>query len=162
MTCPRLLGRYHRGFVIVSSTYGAFIDGIETAVGRKHFVESQEMSFREVRGIIPWAHDTTRTTHHDGCEGGGSEESANSMDKVPAQSFLGLANLYRRLVKDFAKVAHPLTEMTKADLPTQLPEFTPDATAAFSRLKARLTTPSTLMLPRDDAELVLDMDASNE
>jgi hypothetical protein len=41
------------------SQHGTFIHGIETAIGRKHFVEYEEMSFREVRGSIPRAHDTT-------------------------------------------------------------------------------------------------------
>jgi RNase H-like domain found in reverse transcriptase len=70
--------------------------------------------------------------------------------------------VYRRFIKDFAKIAHPLTEMNKAEVPAQLPEFTPEATAAFSRLKERLTNPPRLMLPRYDAEFVLDTDASNE
>jgi RNase H-like domain found in reverse transcriptase len=78
------------------------------------------------------------------------------------RAFLGLAKVYRRFAKDFAKIAHPLTEMTKADVPTQLPEFMSEATAAFSRLKERLTNPPTLMLPRYDAEFGLDTDASNE
>ena len=29
------------------------------------------------------------------------------------QSFLGLASYYRRFIKDFSKIAHPLIELTK-------------------------------------------------
>jgi RNase H-like domain found in reverse transcriptase len=82
--------------------------------------------------------------------------------KTQLRAFLRLANLYRRFMKDFAKIAHPSTEITKAELPAHLPEFTPEATAAFSRLKERLTNPPTSMLPRYDAEFVLDTGASNE
>ena len=31
------------------------------------------------------------------------------------QKFLGLANYYRRFVKDFAKIARPLHEMTRKE-----------------------------------------------
>ena len=35
------------------------------------------------------------------------------------QAFLGLANFYRRLIKGFAGIARPLTDLTRKDVPFQ-------------------------------------------
>ena len=53
------------------------------------------------------------------------------------QAFLGLCNYYRRFCKNFAKVAKPLTDLTKKSV-----EFVWDESCAeaFTAMKALLTT----------------------
>ena len=53
------------------------------------------------------------------------------------RSFLGLANYYRRFVKDFSKIARPLTDLTQAKVKFQWGQ---DQEAAFNRLKYLLAT----------------------
>ena len=52
-------------------------------------------------------------------------------------SFLGLANFYRRFIKDYAQVAHPLNDLTKKD---QSFEWKDSQQTAFDTLKQRFTT----------------------
>ena len=53
------------------------------------------------------------------------------------QAFLGLCNYYRRFCKNFAKVAKPLTDLTRKSV-----EFVWDESCAeaFTAMKALLTT----------------------
>jgi hypothetical protein len=74
--------------------------------------------------------------------------------------FLGLANVYRRFVPGFAKIAKPLTDLTRDEVPATLPEWNRDQTCAFEQLKDALARPPTLALPQYDREFVLDTDAS--
>jgi len=53
------------------------------------------------------------------------------------QSFLGFANFYRRFIKDYSRVARPLTELTKK---TERWSRNPEAGRAFNELKKRFTT----------------------
>jgi hypothetical protein len=48
------------------------------------------------------------------------------------QAFLGFANYYRRFIKDFSKIANPLTELTKKDQPFA---WNDKAQEAFEELK---------------------------
>jgi hypothetical protein len=82
--------------------------------------------------------------------------------KTQVRAFLGLTSMYRRLVPHFAKIAKPLTELTKENVSDRLPELTPVELQAFETLKFKLTNPPTLVLPRFDQEFILDTDASKE
>jgi len=53
------------------------------------------------------------------------------------QSFLGFANFYRRFIKDYSRVARPLTELTKK---TERWSWNPEAGRDFNELKKRFTT----------------------
>ncbi|WP_230409877.1 reverse transcriptase domain-containing protein, partial [Undibacterium fentianense] len=46
------------------------------------------------------------------------------------KSFLGMCNVYRRFVRDYALIARPLTKLTSKKLPAQLPVFDEKQTAA--------------------------------
>ena len=54
------------------------------------------------------------------------------------RAFLGLANYYRRFVKDFAKVAQPLTQLTKKHHPFK---WTVECETAFHSIKGILSGP---------------------
>ncbi|GJS95642.1 reverse transcriptase domain-containing protein [Tanacetum coccineum] len=67
----------------------------------------------------------------------------NVISKLPppanikgVRSFLGHAGFYRRFIKDFSKIARPLTKLLENDTPF---EFNDECRKAFELLKAKLT-----------------------
>jgi RNase H-like domain found in reverse transcriptase/Reverse transcriptase (RNA-dependent DNA polymerase)/Integrase zinc binding domain/Integrase core domain/gag-polyprotein putative aspartyl protease len=70
--------------------------------------------------------------------------------------FLGLANYYRRFVRDFSKIAAPLTALT-GNVPFV---WSPAAETAFQSLKTALTTAPILCLPDCSKPFILECDAS--
>ena len=74
------------------------------------------------------------------------------------RSFLGLANFYRRFVRNYSGIALPLTELTKEVTGTG---FTWGAKqqAAFEALKAALCSPPVLLIPDQSKPFVLNTDA---
>jgi len=81
--------------------------------------------------------------------------------KKDVWSFLGMCNVYRRFVKDYAQVARPLTALTSPKVSDPLPPFSQDQWDAFEELKRRLTSRPILALPRSTGAYVLDTDASD-
>ena len=69
------------------------------------------------------------------------------------QKFLGLANYYRQFVKDFAKIAKPLYEMTRKETIWSWGER---QQKVFEELKERFT-----MEPVLDREMRVEVDASD-
>jgi hypothetical protein len=70
---------------------------------------------------------------------------------VPAlRSFLGLASYYRKFIKDFAKIAAPLTNLLKKSAVTY--EWEEACNKAFETLKGILVKASVLKLPDFDKE----------
>lgn len=65
------------------------------------------------------------------------KEWATPQNVRQVQSFLGFCNFYRRFIKGFAKIAEPLTKLTKKDEPFQ---WTPACDQAFRKFKKRVTT----------------------
>ena len=72
-------------------------------------------------------------------------------------SFLGLAGYYRRFVKDFSKLARPMTQLLKKESKFIWLE---SCETAFQDLKSRLTTAPILTLPEDGVEFDVYCDAS--
>jgi hypothetical protein len=72
------------------------------------------------------------------------------------RSFLGLANFYRRFVKDYSRIALPLTELTKE---TTAWRWGTQEQAAFDALKAALCSPPVLLVPDQSKPFVLNTDA---
>ncbi|XP_057542411.1 uncharacterized mitochondrial protein AtMg00860-like [Amaranthus tricolor] len=60
------------------------------------------------------------------------------------RSFLGLAGYYRRFVKDFSRIARPMTSLMKKEKKF---EWTDECEQPFITLKERLTTAPVLTLP---------------
>lgn len=74
------------------------------------------------------------------------------------QSFIGLAGYYRRFIKDFSKIAKPLTKLTKKG--TKF-EWTTEQQKAFDHLKEKLITAPILKYPNFNETFILTTDASD-
>jgi len=80
-------------------------------------------------------------------------------NQTDLKSFLGMCNVYRRFIKDYAHIAKPLTKLTSKKLPHVLPSLDAAQLAAFEYLKERSTSTSILALPRSESLFILDTDA---
>ena len=74
------------------------------------------------------------------------------------RSFLGLANYYRRFVKQFSTIAAPLTELLQKNVPYLWKKEQEDA---FQALKERLTTAPVLLIPDPEKPFIVTTDASD-
>ncbi len=73
------------------------------------------------------------------------------------RSFLGLCGFYRRFIKDFSKIASPLTELLQKDKPFVWNE---PQKKAFQQLKDTMMKQPVLTLPDSSKPFVLTTDAS--
>ena len=99
--------------------------------------EGIKMNDDKVKAILEWP--TVKTVHS-------------------VRSFLGLANFYRRFIKDYAQVAHPLNDLTKKD---QAFKWKESQQTVFDMLKQRFTTAPILAFPDIDKQFHLETDASD-
>jgi hypothetical protein len=79
-------------------------------------------------------------------------------NKKELQQFLGFANFFRRFIKNYSRIAAPMTKLT-GNVP-----FTPDAAFhhAFETLKQALVSPPVLKLPEFDKPFTVVVDASDK
>ena len=77
---------------------------------------------------------------------------------LETQRFLGLANYYRRFIKDFATIARPLHQATEK---SRNFTWTRQCEEAFSKLKEFLTSAPILALPDWSKPFIVDTDASD-
>jgi len=75
------------------------------------------------------------------------------------QEFVGLANYYRVFVKDFSKIAIPLTNLTKKG---NAFEWTEEAQKAFEQLKEIITSRPVLIIPDPNKPYEVETDASDD
>ena len=68
-----------------------------------------------------------------------------------------MAEYYRRFVKDFSKIASPLTRLLRKDHKF---EWTNECEASFQELKQRLMTAQILIIPESNEGYVVYSDAS--
>jgi hypothetical protein len=73
------------------------------------------------------------------------------------QQFLGLANYYRRFIKDFSQIAGPMFNLLRKDTPFF---FSTECLDSFSKLKKVLTSEPILRPPDFNREFILYTDAS--
>jgi len=74
------------------------------------------------------------------------------------RKFLGLANYYRRFIKDFARVARPINMLTRKDVKWQ---WGVEQQKVFDKLKRVFTTKPVLVAPDLDKEFRVEANASN-
>ena len=89
----------------------------------------------------------------------------DAIDKLPPpssvkaiRSFLGHAGFYQRFIKDFSKIASPLTRLLEKDAPF---EFTAECQHAFDLLKQKLTHAPIMIAPDWSLPFELMCDASD-
>jgi len=75
------------------------------------------------------------------------------------QSFLGFANFYQRFIKDYSRVARPLTELTKGEKKEW--KWNRQAEEAFRELKQWFTTAPILAHFDATKPVIIETDASN-
>ena len=74
------------------------------------------------------------------------------------QKFLGLANYYKRFIKNFAKIAAPLHVLVRKE---QKWKWEEEQEEAFGRLKRAFTTEPVLAIPDINREMRVEVDASD-
>lgn len=100
----------------------------------------------------------------DGCEPDPDKTKAIQSIKPPKsvkeiQSFLGIANYYRRFIPNFAKIAIPLVKLTRKETPFNWDE---ECAQAFENLKKTLISDAVLSFPDFSKPFEISTDASNE
>jgi transposase InsO family protein len=75
------------------------------------------------------------------------------------QTFLGMANFYRRFIRSAAQILRPLTDALRGGQQVQL-TWTAEMTAAFSQCKEAICNAAELAHPDQDGQLFLVVDAS--
>lgn len=81
--------------------------------------------------------------------------------KSELRSFMGLCNFYRRFVRRFSDVAAPLNVLLRKDAPEKFGELSPDASAAFRKLRDAVSSPLVPALPTPGLSDTVDCDASD-
>ena len=81
--------------------------------------------------------------------------------KTELRSFLGVCNVYRRFMKNYAMITAPLTDLLKDESPDPLNELDASEIKAFHALIKAITEPPVLALPIADARFSLDTDSSD-
>ncbi len=74
------------------------------------------------------------------------------------QSFLGFANFYRRFIYGYSKIASPLTQLTRKDVPFM---WSSECQSAFETLKKAFTSDIILRHYNPDRKIVVETDASD-
>ena len=75
------------------------------------------------------------------------------------RSFLGMADYYQRFVKNFPKIATPLTQLLRKDHKF---DWTEECEVSFQELKQKLVTAPILVIPEGNEGYVVYSDASRQ
>ncbi len=74
------------------------------------------------------------------------------------QQFMGLCNYYRRFIKDFSKIASPLTRLLKKNIPFEMNNA---AISAFNKLKDSFKSAGLLRHADPNKPFIVEADSSN-
>ena len=75
------------------------------------------------------------------------------------RSFLGLCNVFRRFMPNFARMSAPLNKKLEKGQPAKFDELNAEETKAFEDLKGLLIAPPVLALPKAEGKYTVDTDA---
>jgi hypothetical protein len=75
-------------------------------------------------------------------------------------TFVGLCNVFRTHIKDFAIIVAPLFKVTRKDSGYKNSPLPPDALYAFKVLQQQLTSDTVMAFPRSDRQYALITDAA--
>ena len=75
------------------------------------------------------------------------------------RAFLGLCGYYRRFVKDFSKIARPLSQLTSVNVKFSWDD---NCQSSFENLKHALISAPILGYPKDEGQIIVDTDCSGE
>ena len=78
------------------------------------------------------------------------------------RTFCGLAGHYRRFIKGFANIAHPLYDVLEKEVKMGLVDLPPEAREAVAILKGKVQTVPVLVFPNFKKRFLLEMDASKD
>lgn len=70
--------------------------------------------------------------------------------KTQLRSLLGMWNVYRKLLKDFATITAPIDKLLKKTVSVSIETVTKDQQQSFETVKQKLAYPPILALPRAD------------
>ena len=87
------------------------------------------------------------------------KQAKASANQTELRSFLGMCNVYRRFVPNFARVAAPFNRKLSKGEPYAFETLTDREYEAFHNLRDKLVRPPILALPRDGDPYTLDTDA---
>ena len=74
------------------------------------------------------------------------------------RSFLGLCNVYRRFVPNFARVSAPLNKLLKKEQGPKLEPFDENKRSAFKKLKEALASLPVLRRPQEEVPFSVETD----
>ena len=80
-------------------------------------------------------------------------------NQTEIRSFLGMCNVYRRFIPNFARIANPLNRKLHNGQPVSFEILTDEEYDAFEELKGKLISPPILALPRPGYKYTIDTDA---
>ena len=98
-----------------------------------------------------------------------SLENVQAMQEFPmpktytqVRAFCGLAGHYRRFIKGFANIAHPLYDMLGKEVKMGPVDLPPEAWETMAILKGKVQSMPVLVFPNFEKPFLLEMDASKE
>ena len=98
-----------------------------------------------------------------------SQENVRAMQEFPMPktymqvcTFCGLAGHYRRFIKWFANIVHPLYDMRGKEVKMGLVDLPPEAREAVAILKGKVQSMPVLVFPDFEKPFLLETDASKE
>ena len=81
---------------------------------------------------------------------------------MQVRAFCGLVGHYRRFIKGFANIAHPLYDLLGKEVKMGLVDLPPEIQEAMDILKGKVQSASVLVFPNFHKPFLLEMDASKE